>query len=144
MLLSSVVMFLLGWALACLISGMAPLLPLEEGMRASLSSEFDPGLLAIAGLMGLSLMTAVVALFLPFALRYGLTKAMRVVPVVMVMLIPVSIALLKQFQRGRMLVRIGAGSMRTLLRARGLCGGSACCLRSKLLHSGGRLSQKEL
>ena len=107
-LLSSVVMFLLGWALACLISGMAPLLPLEEGMRASLSSEFDPGLLAIAGLMGLSLMTAVVALFLPFALRYGLTKAMRVVPVVMVMLIPVSIALLKQFPSGAdVLVRIG-------------------------------------
>ena len=101
-------MFLLGWALACLISGMAPLLPLEEGMRASLSSEFDPGLLAIAGLMGLSLMTAVVALFLPFALRYGLTKAMRVVPVVMVMLIPVSIALLKQFPSGAdVLVRIG-------------------------------------
>ncbi|MFR3272461.1 MAG: hypothetical protein ACLTQI_00485 [Slackia sp.] len=58
------------------------------------------------GLMGLSLMTAVV--FLPFALRYGLTKAMRVVPVVMVMLIPVSIALLKRFQRRR------AGSHRRL------------------------------
>ena len=53
-------------------------------------------------------MTAVVALFLPFALRYGLTKAMRVVPVVMVMLIPVSIALLKQFPSGvDVLVRIG-------------------------------------
>lgn len=99
-LVSSVVMFLLGWALACLISGVAPLLPLEEGMRANLSAEFDPGLLAIAGLMGLSLMTAVVAVFLPFALRYGLTKAMRIVPVVLVMLIPVSVALLKQLPNG--------------------------------------------
>ncbi|MDO4443176.1 MAG: hypothetical protein Q4B69_04805, partial [Slackia sp.] len=72
-------------------------LPVDAEMAETFAHEAsDYGLLLGAGGMGMGVTLLVAAFILPFAMRYGMTKSIRVVPVVLLMLFPVSVFFLQQ------------------------------------------------
>lgn len=79
-------MALLAVAVALLLTLAAPYLPLPAETSAVLSAEANPLLLLASAATGACLILAVTALMLPFIMRYGITKATRIAPVVVVLL----------------------------------------------------------
>lgn len=79
-------MALLAVAVALLLTQAAPYLPLPAETSAVLSAEANPLLLLASAATGACLILAVAALMLPFIMRYGITKATRIAPVVVVLL----------------------------------------------------------
>lgn len=144
-LLATVAMVLTAWCIGMLLSAALPALFPDWAVSAAFAQEAsDPAVFLFAGMMGSGLMLAVAAFVLPFAMRFGMTKSIRIIPVFAVMLIPVSI-----FFRaaGSRYGSIGCGCI--------ALGRSACCarlgairrdrardLRGKLRCNGGPLPQK--
>ena len=92
-LLSSVVMATFAVVVALVLAQAAPYLPLADGAAESLAAQSDPLMLAASALAGTAIILLVTALIMPFVLRFGMNKAMRIVPVVIVLLFVVAIAL---------------------------------------------------
>lgn len=80
------VMALLAVAVALVLTQAAPYLPLPAETSAALASEGNPMLLLASAAAGACIILAVTALMLPFIMRYGVTKATRIVPVVVILL----------------------------------------------------------
>ncbi len=96
-LAASCFMLLVGWALALILSAAAPLLPFGADALASFESEAsDPALLLCAGAMGMGVTLLAASFILPFALRFGMTKSIRIAPVVAILLLPAFIFLMQQ------------------------------------------------
>lgn len=96
-LAASVVMLLLGWSIAMALSSIVPALPLDAAAAESFASEAEnPALVLCAGVLGMGVTLFAAAFILPFALRFGMTKAVRIVPVVLILLLPASIFLMRQ------------------------------------------------
>ena len=89
-LLSSVVMAAFAVVVALVLAQAAPYLPLADGAAESLAAQSDPLMLAASALAGTAIILLVTALILPFVLRFGMNKAMRIVPVVIVLLFVVA------------------------------------------------------
>ena len=79
---------------ALVLAQVAPALPLPEGTAANLAAESDPATLIAAAMAGASIILFVTALILPFILRFGMNKAMRIIPIVMVLAVVVAIPVL--------------------------------------------------
>ena len=92
-LLSSVAMAAFAVIVALVLAQAAPYLPLAEGAAESLAAQSDPLTLAASALAGTAIILLVTALILPFVLRFGMTKAMRIVPIVIVLLFVVAVPL---------------------------------------------------
>lgn len=96
-LLATVVMVLTAWCIGMLLSAALPALFPDWAVSAAFAQEAsDPAVFLFAGMMGSGLMLAVAAFVLPFAMRFGMTKSIRIIPVFAVMLIPVSIFFVQQ------------------------------------------------
>lgn len=93
-LLVTVIMAVLAIAVALILAQMAPALPLEAGAAENLRAESDPLMLASAALAGASIILVITAVILPFILRFGMTKAMRIIPIVMVLLFVMAVPVL--------------------------------------------------
>ena len=92
-LLSSIVMAAFAVVVALVLAQVAPYLPLADGAAESLAAQSDPLMLAASALAGTAIILLVTALILPFVLRFGMNKAMRIVPVVIVLLFVVAVPL---------------------------------------------------
>ena len=92
-LLSSIAMAAFAVVVALALAQLAPILPLAEGAAEGLIAQSDPLTLVASALAGTSIILLVTALILPFVLRFGMTKAMRIVPVVIVLLFVVAVPL---------------------------------------------------
>lgn len=92
-LLVTVVMAALAIVVALALAAVAPYLPLAESTAENLAAQSDPLTLTASALAGGSIILLFTALLLPFILRYGMTKAMRVIPIVMVVLFLVAVPL---------------------------------------------------
>ena len=92
-LLSSIVMAAFAVVVALVLAQAAPYLPLADGAAESLAAQSDPLMLAASALAGTAIILLVTALILPFVLRFGMNKAMRIVPVVIVLLFVVAVPL---------------------------------------------------
>lgn len=92
-LLSSIVMATFAVVVALVLAQVAPYLPLADGAAESLAAQSDPLMLAASALAGTAIILLVTALILPFVLRFGMNKAMRIVPVVIVLLFVVAVPL---------------------------------------------------
>ena len=79
-LLVTIMMAALAIVVALVLAQVAPALPLPEGTAANLA--------------GASIILFVTALILPFILRFGMNKAMRIIPIVMVLAVVVAIPVL--------------------------------------------------
>lgn len=90
-LLSSIVMAAFAVVVALALAHIAPHLPLAESTVESLEAHSDPTMLAGSALAGAAIILFVTALILPFILRFGMTKAMRIVPVVIALLFVVAV-----------------------------------------------------
>ena len=90
-LLSSIVMAAFAVVVALVLAQAAPYLPLADGAAESLAAQSDPLMLAASALAGTAIILLVTALILPFVLRFGMNKAMRIVPVVIVLLLVVAV-----------------------------------------------------
>ena len=96
-LAASCFMLLVGWLIALGLSAAAPLLPLDAEALASFSREAsDPAMLLCAGALGMGVTLLAASFILPFALRFGMTKSIRIVPVVLIMLLPASVFFMQQ------------------------------------------------
>lgn len=96
-LLATVAMVLTAWCIGMLLSAALPALFPDWAVSAAFAQEAsDPAVFLFAGMMGSGLMLAVAAFVLPFAMRFGMTKSIRIIPVFAVMLIPVSIFFVQQ------------------------------------------------
>lgn len=96
-LVASVFVLFLGWAVALALSAAVSVLPFDAATAEAFASEAsDPAMLLCAGVLGMGVTLFAVSFILPFAMRYGMTKAVRIVPVVLIMLLPASIFLLRQ------------------------------------------------
>ncbi len=96
-LLATVAMVLTVWCIGMLLSAALPALFPDWAVSAAFAQEAsDPAVFLFAGMMGSGLMLAVAAFVLPFAMRFGMTKSIRIIPVFAVMLIPVSIFFVQQ------------------------------------------------
>ena len=84
-LATTLAMIALACVLAMALGALAPSLPLSESTAESLAAQADLPLLLGAGLAGGSIVLLVSALILPFLLRFGMNKAMRIVPVVVML-----------------------------------------------------------
>ena len=93
-LLSSIAMAAFAVVVALALAQLAPILPLAEGAAEGLIAQSDPLTLISSALAGTSIILLVTALILPFVLRFGMTKAMRIVPVVIVLLFVVAVPLI--------------------------------------------------
>lgn len=93
-LLSSIAMAAFAVIVALVLTQLAPILPLAEGAAEGLIAQSDPLTLVASALAGTSIILLVTALILPFVLRFGMTKAMRIVPVVIVLLFVVAVPLI--------------------------------------------------
>lgn len=93
-LLSSIAMSAFAVVVALALAQLAPILPLAEGAAEGLIAQSDPLTLISSALAGTSIILLVTALILPFVLRFGMTKAMRIVPVVIVLLFVVAVPLI--------------------------------------------------
>lgn len=93
-LLSSIAMAAFAVIVALALAQLAPILPLAEGAAEGLIAQSDPLTLISSALAGTSIILLVTALILPFVLRFGMTKAMRIVPVVIVLLFVVAVPLI--------------------------------------------------
>lgn len=89
-LLVTLVMVVLSIALALAIGAVAPSLPLSEEFKSAIAAESNPQLLIAGAAAGSGLVLFVAALTMPFILRFGMTKATRIIPVLLVLLIPLS------------------------------------------------------
>lgn len=91
-----------GWerfraALVLILSAAAPLLPFGADALASFESEAsDPAMLLCAGAMSMGVTLLAASFILPFALRFGMTKSIRIAPVVATLLLPAFIFLMQQ------------------------------------------------
>lgn len=96
-LLATVVMVLTAWCIGMLLSAALPALFPDWSVSAAFAQEAsDPAAFLFAGMVGSGLMLAITAFVLPFAMRFGMTKSTRIIPVLAVMLIPVSIFFVQQ------------------------------------------------
>lgn len=96
-LLATVAMVLTVWCIGMLLSAALPALFPDWAVSAAFAQEAsDPAVFLFAGMMGSGLMLAVAAFVLPFAMRFGMTKSIRIIPAFAVMLIPVSIFFVQQ------------------------------------------------
>lgn len=96
-LVASVFVLFLGWAVALTLSAAVSVLPFDAATAEAFASEAsDPAMLLCAGVLGMGVTLFAASFILPFAMRYGMTKAVRIVPVVLIMLLPASIFLLRQ------------------------------------------------
>lgn len=96
-LFATVAMVLTAWCIGMLLSAALPALFPDWAVSAAFAQEAsDPAVFLFAGMMGSGLMLAVAAFVLPFAMRFGMTKSIRIIPVFAVMLIPVSIFFVQQ------------------------------------------------
>lgn len=96
-LLATVAMVLTAWCIGMLLSAALPALFPDWAVSAAFAQEAsDPAVFLFAGMMGSGLMLAVAAFVLPFTMRFGMTKSIRIIPVFAVMLIPVSIFFVQQ------------------------------------------------
>lgn len=93
-LLSSIVMAAFAVVVALVLAQAAPYLPLADGAAESLAAQSDPLMLAASALAGTAIILFVTALILPFILRFGMNKAMRIIPIVMVLAVVVAIPVL--------------------------------------------------
>ena len=93
-LLSSIAMAAFAVIVALVLAQLAPFLPLADGAAEGLVTQSDPLTLISSALAGTSITLLVTALILPFVLRYGMTKAMRIVPVAIVLLFVVAVPLI--------------------------------------------------
>lgn len=96
-LAASVVMLLLGWAITMALSAAVPALPIGVEAAESFASEAsNPALVLCAGVLGMGITLFAIAFILPFALRFGMTKAIRIAPIALALLLPVSIFFMRQ------------------------------------------------
>ncbi|MDO5357947.1 MAG: ABC-2 transporter permease [Slackia faecicanis] len=96
-LAASFFMLVVGWVIALALAAAASLLPFDAQAVASFSREAsDPAMLLCAGAMGMGVTLLAASFILPFALRFGMTKSIRIVPVVAILLLPASIFLMQQ------------------------------------------------
>ena len=93
-LLVTIMMAALAIVVALVLAQVAPALPLPEGTAANLAAGSDPATLIAAAMAGASIILFVTALILPFILRFGMNKAMRIIPIVMVLAVVVAIPVL--------------------------------------------------
>ena len=91
-LATTLAMIALSCVLAMALGALAPSLPLSEATAESLAAQADLPLLLAAGLAGGSIVLLVSALILPFLLRFGMNKATRIVPVVVMLAILLGVA----------------------------------------------------
>lgn len=98
-LASSLVMMALGSFLAIAFAHIAQALPFVDAETAAqLAKEAaDPLTLVAAAAVGMTLILLVAFIMLPPILRFGMTKAMRIIPLLMVMCIPAAVWLLPEF-----------------------------------------------
>ena len=90
-LVASVFVLFLGWAVALALSAAVSVLPFDaDTVEAFASEASDPTMLLCAGVLGMGVTLFAASFILPFAMRYGMTKAVRIVPVVLIMLLPAS------------------------------------------------------
>lgn len=85
---------------ALVLAQTAAFLPLPESSAEGLVASGNPLTLAAAALAGSSIILFITALILPFVLRFGMTKAMRIIPVLMVLLFVVAVPLAGDFLAG--------------------------------------------
>lgn len=95
-LVATLAMIALSCILALALGALAPTLPLSASTAESLSEQADLSLLLISGLAGSGIVLLVSALVLPFLIRFGMNKAMRIVPVVVMLAILLAIASFSQ------------------------------------------------
>lgn len=90
-MLSSITMAIFAVIVALILAQVVPFLPLAEGAAEGLIAQSDPLTLISSALAGASIILLVTALILPFVLRFGMNKAMRIVPIVIVLLFVVAV-----------------------------------------------------
>lgn len=95
-LVATLAMIALSCILALALGALAPMLPLSASAAESLAEQADLSLLLISGLGGSGIVLLVSALVLPFLIRFGMNKAMRIVPVVVMLAILLAIASFSQ------------------------------------------------
>lgn len=95
-LVATLAMIALSCILALALGALAPTLPLSASTAESLAEQADLSLLLISGLAGSGIVLLVSALVLPFLIRFGMNKAMRIVPVVVMLAILLAIASFSQ------------------------------------------------
>lgn len=95
-LVATLAMIALSCILALALGALAPMLPLSASTAESLAEQADLSLLLISGLAGSGIVLLVSALVLPFLIRFGMNKAMRIVPVVVMLAILLAIASFSQ------------------------------------------------
>lgn len=95
-LVATLAMIALSCILALALGALAPMLPLPASTAESLAEQADLSLLLISGLGGSGIVLLVSALVLPFLIRFGMNKAMRIVPVVVMLAILLAIASFSQ------------------------------------------------
>lgn len=89
---------LLGCVLAFALGFAAPNLAFLGELGASLAEDAaHPELIAASGILGACLIMVIVCIMMPLILRFGMSTAMRIAPMIMVMLIPAGSALMPQF-----------------------------------------------
>lgn len=93
-LLTTIILSALAIGVALVLAYAAPTLPLPETAAENLALVRDPLTFAAAALAGAGAVLLPTALILPFVLRFGMTKAIRIVPIVMMLLLVVSVSLL--------------------------------------------------
>ncbi|MEE0845389.1 MAG: ABC-2 transporter permease [Eggerthellaceae bacterium] len=84
-------MALLAIAIALTLANAAPYLPIPAEAAASLASESDPLPLVASAASGACIILAATAVMLPFIMRYGITKATRIVPVIGFLLVVIAV-----------------------------------------------------
>lgn len=96
-LIATVVMVLTAWCIGMLLSIALPALFPDWEVSAAFAQEAsDPAVFLFAGMSGSGIVLAIAAFVLPFAMRFGMTKSIRIIPVFAMMLIPVSIFFIQQ------------------------------------------------
>lgn len=94
-LVASLAMFVASLLLAVVLTGVAGAVAPGSDLARSLAEELShPAIMLSAGSAGISIVLLVCAVILPPSLRFGMTKAMRYVPVVAYALIAVALFIL--------------------------------------------------
>lgn len=89
---------LAGCLLAFAIGAAAPNLAFLGELGASLAENAaHPELIVASSILGACLIMLIVCIMMPLILRFGMSTAMRIAPMIMVMLIPAGSALMPQF-----------------------------------------------
>lgn len=94
-LAASLAMFVASLLLAAAVAGVVGTVAPESDLARSLADELaHPAVLPSAGLAGMSLVLLICAIILPPVLRFGMTKAMRYIPVAMLVVLAIALLVL--------------------------------------------------